>query len=67
MTHMEFYQHTEGLRQAITGAITVYLARNDIPFSQEAFVEQSSTEIEELSKGALFYGAEVFPDAPAAS
>lgn len=67
MTHTEFYKHTEGLQQAITGAITGYLARNEIPFSQEAFLDQTSAEIEELSKGALFYGAEVFPDAPTVS
>ena len=42
----------------------VYLAQHRIPFSEEAFNEESSSEIKELSKNALFYGAEVFPDAP---
>lgn len=63
MTQVEFYQHADGLCQAITGAIGVYLAQHQIPFSEEAFNEESSSEIKELSKNALFYGAEVFPDA----
>ncbi len=67
MTNMEFYQHADGLRHAITGAIAFYMARHDIPFSERNFMEESSSEVEDLSKGALFYGAEIFPDVPSAS
>lgn len=64
MNHSEFYAHAHGLRQAITDAIGDYLAQKSIPFSKEALLEESKTDIEDLSKMALFYGAEVFPDAP---
>lgn len=62
MKQAEFYEHAEGLRQAITGAIGVYLAKQKIKFSAEAFIEETASDIEDLSKNALFYGAEVFPE-----
>lgn len=64
MKHTEFFTHADGIRQAITDAIGDYLAQNSIPYSEEALLDESGSDIEDLSKMALFYGAEVFPDAP---
>ena len=59
MMHQEFFQHAEGLRQAITAAIGLYLTSHQIAFSEEALIEEKGDDIEDLSKCALFYGAEV--------
>lgn len=62
MTHMEFYQHAEGIRQAILTAIEGYLGTNGLPFRRDAFIEQKEVDLTEVGKEALFYGAEVFPE-----
>ncbi|QWY83091.1 hypothetical protein [Rhizobium phage RHph_X66] len=67
MTHMEFVQHAGAIRMAIISAIEVYMARNGLPFSTDDFVSQKETDLAQVGKEALFYGAAVIPDATAAS
>jgi hypothetical protein len=64
---MEFYQHAEGIRRAVLSAIEVYFATNGLPFHRDEFVSQKESDLTMVGKEALFYGAEVFPDAPLAS
>jgi len=63
MTHMEFVQHAGAIRGAIISAIEVYMARNGLPFSKEDFVNQKETDLEQVGKEALFYGASIVPGA----
>lgn len=67
MTHMEFYQHADGIRHAVIAAIEGYCLTRGLPFERERFIDQKEVDLTEVSKEALFYGAEVFPDDTLAS
>lgn len=67
MTHMDFLQHAGAIRIAIISAIEGYMIGNGLPFSKDDFIEQKDTDLEQVGKEALFYGAAIVPEAAAAA
>ena len=62
MNHMEFVNHAADIRVAILTAIEDYMVGHGLPFNQTEFVEQKETDLTQLGKEALFYGADMVPD-----
>lgn len=67
MTHMEFVQHAGAIRLAIISAIEVYMVGNGLPFNKDDFVNQKESDLVQVGKEALFYGAAIVPEAVAAA
>lgn len=64
MVASQFYTHASQISAAIVAAIEVYCTKAGIPWDSAAFEEESPHDVEQMGKDALFYGSEVFPDAP---
>ncbi|MBD9511566.1 hypothetical protein IB265_32950 [Ensifer sp. ENS10] len=62
MTHLDFTHHALDLRSAVIAAIEVYMVRQGLAFNRVSFIEQKETDLIQLGKEALFYGAEVVPE-----
>ena len=65
MVAAEFYAHAHQISAAIVSAIEVYCSNAGIPWDSASFEEESPHDVRQIGKDALFYGSEVFPDAPA--
>lgn len=65
MTHMEFVHHAGAIRTVIISAIEVYMTGHGLPFSKDAFIDQKDTDLIQVGKEALFYGAAIVPEAVA--
>ena len=62
MTTLDFYSHAQGIRMAVICAIESYFNAHGLPFEVEDFLAQKETDLMDVSKEALFYGAELFPE-----
>ncbi|OWZ90414.1 hypothetical protein B9J07_27905 [Sinorhizobium sp. LM21] len=62
MTHLEFTHHALDIRSAVIAAIEVYMVGQGLAFNRAAFIAEKETDLTQLGKEALFYGADVVPD-----
>lgn len=63
MEASRFYAHAQNLSQEITTAIEKYCAGNNIPWDRRSFEAEARVDLDQVGRDALFYGADIFPDA----
>lgn len=63
MEASRFYAHAQNLSQEIIIAIEKYCAGNNIPWDRRAFETEARMDLDQVGLDALFYGADIFPDA----
>lgn len=61
MIASHFYMHAAQIREVIITSMSLYCTKNNIPWDREKFLERTETDLDALSKEALFHGAEEFP------
>lgn len=62
MPMLTFEALVNGLRGDILANIKIYLAAKGISFCGSNFLDETSFNVEDLAKEALFYGAATFPE-----
>lgn len=63
MEASRFYAHAQQLSQEIGTAIEKYCKNNNIPWDRRSFETEAHVDLDQMGRDALFYGADMFPEA----